>query len=121
LHDERDAGNIRDELRRYGLDVWWDAELPPGKKWAREVSRALERSDAMIVLVSPQAMASDLVRRELEYAITNVNFQSRLFPVIIRPTTALPGYFALLPLFDVTEDRTRGLKKVARAISARDR
>src|SRR5260370_31998607 len=115
-HADREAAVIRNELCRHGLNVWWDGELPPGKKWAREVGRALDRSDSMIVLVSPEAMASDLVKRELEHAITNENFRDRLFPVIIEPTPHVPAYFSMLPVFDVTKDRSRGLNTLAKAI-----
>lgn len=118
LKDEREAARIRDELQQYGLDVWWDAELPAQKNWASEVGRALKRSDSMIVLVTPHAMNSDLVRRELEHAITHENFCQRVFPVIIEPTDELPGFFSRLPVVDATKDRTRGLRKVARAIRA---
>jgi hypothetical protein len=85
--DERTAGAIHTELRaRCGLDVWWEGNVPPGSDWRHQVARALNRCDGMIVLVSPAAMTSDLVKREVEHALTCDRFQDRLFPVIIRPT-----------------------------------
>ena len=116
--DEREAAEIRNELANFGLDVWWDAELPPGKSWAHEVSKALDRSDSMIALVSPRSMASDLVRRELDHAITHDNFCRRVFPVIIAHTPAVPAYFSLLEVFDITKNRTQGLRDVVKAIKA---
>jgi TIR domain len=116
--DERTASDIQAELRRYGLDVWWDGDVPRGNNWLRQVSRALNRCDGMIVLVSPAAMTSDLVKREVEHALTSDRFQDRLFPVMIRPTKRVPGYFSLVPVFDATRNRTRGLKSVAKAIIA---
>lgn len=118
LQDEKKAAGIRDELCRHGLNVWWDAELPPGAKWAHEVGRALDQSEGMIALVSPHAMASDLVRRELDHAICHENFRDRIFPVIIEPTANVPGYFSLLKVFDITKNRSQGLKSVAQAIKA---
>src|ERR1700752_3348661 len=118
LGDEREAAGIREELCRLGLDGWWDAELPPGTNWAREIGRALDRSDSMVVLVSPRAMASDLVARELDHAISHENFRDRIFPVIIEPTLSLPGYFSFLQVFDVTRNRARELTNVAKAIQA---
>src|SRR5262245_31053718 len=116
LKDEKEAAILRDDLRREGLDVWWDAELPPGAKWALEVGRALDRSDSMVVLVTPRAMESELVQRELDHAITHQNFRYRIFPVILEPTESLPGYFSMLPIFDLTKHRQRGLRAVAKAI-----
>src|SRR3972149_4537322 len=85
LPDEREAAEIREELRRLGLNVWWDSELS-SKSWAAELCKALEQSDSMIMLVSPAAVASDLVRRELRYALSDERLQNRLFPVLIKPT-----------------------------------
>ena len=118
LRDERAAAKIRNELCRSGLNVWWDWESGRKPEWAFEVGRALEASDSMIVLVSPHAMTSDLVTRELEYAITNERFRNRLFPVVIQPTREMPGYFSLLPMFDLTKDRRRELKRVVQAVKA---
>jgi hypothetical protein len=119
--DERAASTICAELRRdHGLDVWWDGEVPRGNDWMRQVSRALNRCDGMIVLVSPAAMTSDLVKREVEHALTSDRFQDRLFPLIIRPTKHVPGCFSLTHVFDATENRKRGLKGVAKAIIASD-
>jgi hypothetical protein len=117
--DERTAAAIHTELcQRYGLDVWWDGEVPRGSDWLGQVSRALNRCEGMIVLVSPAAMTSDLVKREVEHALTSDRFEDRLFPVIIRPTKRVPGYFSLVHVFDITRNRTRGLKSVAKAIVA---
>ncbi len=119
LKDEKEAAGVREELGRCGLDVWWDAELPPSAKWAYEVGRALDRSSSMIVLVTPHAMESDLVRRELDHAITHANFRFRIFPLILHPTPNLPGFFSMLKVFDLTKNRERGLKAVAKAIQTR--
>jgi TIR domain len=120
--DERTASAIRAELRRdYGLNVWWDGDVPPGNDWLRQVSLALNRCDGMIVLVSPASMTSDLVKREVEHALTSEQFQDRLFPLVIRPTKHVPGYFSLMTVFNATENRKRGLKSVAKAIIASER
>jgi hypothetical protein len=118
IGDEREAAVIRDELRQNGLDVWWDAELPVGSNWAMEIGRALQKSDSMVVLVSPGALASDLVSREIQHALSSENFRNRVFPVFIKdtPQEKLPGYFELLPKFDLTKSRTKGLREVVAAI-----
>lgn len=114
--DEREAGTIREELRQLGLNVWWDRNLKSRRKWAGEVARALEASDSMIVLVTPDSMASDLVKSEMEQALSDRRFERRVFPVIIQPTYVVPWYFRRLSVFDATKNRTRELTKVAKAI-----
>ena len=68
---------------------------------------------------SPQAMASDLVKRQLEHAITNLNFAWRLYPLLIRPTANLPGYFHMMHVFDISKNRARGMKKLVDAIKTK--
>ena len=114
--DECAAAEFRDELCRHGLKVWWDAELPRAKNWATELGRALEKSDSMIVLVSPNSMNSDLVLRELRHAICHENFEHRLFPVILEQTSVMPWFFKMLPVFDITKNRSRGITGLVRAI-----
>jgi hypothetical protein len=66
--DEAEAAEVCESLRHAGLNVWWDAKVPGDTNWATELGRALETCEAMVLLVSPAAVASDLVRRELQYA-----------------------------------------------------
>ena len=63
-----------------------EAELAPGDNWALKIGEALERSRALVVLISPDAVKSNHVRRELEFALTSPQFAHRIFPVMIRPT-----------------------------------
>ena len=67
--DEKLAQSIRVELEKGGLMVWdASAKLAPGDNWALELGKALREADAMVVLLSPAALASDHVKREIEYA-----------------------------------------------------
>jgi hypothetical protein len=116
--NENEASEIREELRDHGVNIWWDGDLPVGSNWAEEVGRALAESDSMIVLVSPDAMASDLVKRELDHAVASDRYRRRVFPVFIQPTYAVPWYFRRLKFFDLTKDRSRRLSEVAAAVKS---
>lgn len=65
-------------------------EIVPGDNWALRIGEALERSRALVVLLSPEAVKSDHVRREIEFALTSPQFAHRIFPVMIRPTQGVP-------------------------------
>ena len=78
------AARISRALRRSGLEVWDpDLNLFPGDNWAAEVARALEESEAMVVLLTPAAIASPYVRRNIEYALGAKNYSNRLIPVVV--------------------------------------
>jgi hypothetical protein len=70
----------------------WDpeSELAPGDNWPLEIGRALASAEAMIVLVSPAAADSKMLREEVSYALGAKKFRDRLIPVIVRPTNRMP-------------------------------
>lgn len=64
------AARVAQALQGSGLEAWdADTNLLPGDNWAAEVARALEESQAMVVLLTPDAIDSVWVLREIEYAL----------------------------------------------------
>jgi hypothetical protein len=91
------ARKLTDELKRLGLKAWNpSSQVTPGQNWALEVGKALEKSGAMIVLLSPASAKSDSVKREIEYAITSKRFRKSLIPVMLRQTTGFPWVLSQL-------------------------
>ena len=89
--DNKSAKKLTDRLSAVGLEVWDAAqELLPGDNWALKHGKALEESDAMIVLLSPEGVKSPWVRREIEYAVGSRKYKGRLIPVMVRPTPRVP-------------------------------
>lgn len=85
------AATVRAALAQAGFEVW-DPELQArgGGNFALEIGRALESADALVVLVSPEAMQSDWIRWEIEHTLGNPRFEGPLIPVELRPTEGLP-------------------------------
>jgi len=65
-------------------------ELLPGENPWLTIGKALEDSHALVVLLSPESVKSELLNSELEYALGNENFRDRVFPVLVRPTKQIP-------------------------------
>jgi hypothetical protein len=80
------ARSLTDKLSDAGYKVWSADQLLPGVNWGAEVGKALERSDTMLLLISPQSIKSDWFTKDLEYALSNVKFKDRLFAVEVKPT-----------------------------------
>jgi hypothetical protein len=65
--EERQAVEcLEQELRRLGLDVWFDARLQPGKAFTDEIVEEIDNCRAMLVCWSPSAVASEYVRGEAD-------------------------------------------------------
>lgn len=83
--DDRDLiRKITDELKRAGMDVWDDSvEVLPGDNWAQLTSQALEESQAMVVLLTPESIDSKWIRWDLEFAASNVSYKNRVVSVLV--------------------------------------
>jgi len=89
--EDRDlARTVSRFLRDAGLEVWTAEEIMPGDNWAQKVSQALNASDTMVVLVSTAALNSDLVRREIEFALGTEAYKKRLVPVFVESLDTIP-------------------------------
>ena len=82
--DEAIAHDLAVRLTKQGFNVWWpEDKLNPGDNWALEIGKALERSQALVVLLSRESVKSSDVRREIEYALTERQFAHRVVSVVV--------------------------------------
>ena len=85
------AARVSNALREAGLQVW-DPEVNvlPGDNWPAEVGRALEESNAMVVLLTPNSISSPHVKAEMAYALGSKSYRNRLIPVAVGGREQLP-------------------------------
>ena len=115
--DKRFAKQLAAELSQRGCEVWDPrAELFPGDNWAEQIGQALKQSRAMVVLLSPDSVKSDSVRREIAYALGNANYAGRLFPVLLRPTEDVPWILRRLQLIHAKDNPAEISKRIASAL-----
>lgn len=82
--DECLAVNMAFALRKEGLHVWLaHQEIFPGDNWGERVAEGLREADAMVVLLTENALSSNRVRSEIEFALGNKDYSWRLVPVIV--------------------------------------
>jgi hypothetical protein len=82
--DEALATKIVHSLEEAGLDAWYKKrEILPGDNWAEKVASGLKESNAMVVLVTPDALESDAVLSSISYALSEPSFSKRLIPVVV--------------------------------------
>lgn len=55
---------IANKLKALSLDVWFDARLPSGKSFDREIETTINAAKAVLVLWSPASVESEWVRNE---------------------------------------------------------
>jgi hypothetical protein len=102
--DKDFAKKLAQRLQAAGFDVWDSAQrVLPGDNWAAKVASALEEADAMVVLLSPEAVVSPNVQSEIQYALGSPHFKDRLIPVVVRSAKNIPWILRRLPLLRATD------------------
>jgi len=115
--DREVAKELVSHLEKAGHNVWFaDDALFPGENWALEVGKALDESEAMVVLLSPQAMKSDWVRKEIEFALGARQYRGRLIPVMVKPTADIPWILKRLPIVRLGKHITGAVREIAEYI-----
>ncbi|MFN8377111.1 MAG: TIR domain-containing protein [Anaerolineae bacterium] len=80
--DERFARQLATALSNRGYDVWIDVEdIPAGMKWSSAIQQGLDSANAMIVVISPDSMASTNVEDEWQYFLDQ---RKPVIPVLLR-------------------------------------
>lgn len=120
-NDEIFARKVASLLQDQGLDVWEASnEIFPGDNWAAKISRGLQESNAMVVLLTPESLKSIWVQRDVEYALGAQEYSERLIPVLVDPDKTIaeddiPWILKRLNIIDLTEHETEeeGLRRIA--------
>jgi len=62
------ARQLATSLSKAGADVWLDVEdIPAGMNWSSAIQEGLDLCDVMLVVITPESMASENVENEWQY------------------------------------------------------
>lgn len=121
------AKRLADALRKANFQVWDDTQILPGDNWGESLSKALDESNAMVVLLTPNAIRSSNIAYEVGYALGKQVYKDRLIPVVAAPSEQFdPGeipwvfnlrQFKMIHVPNLKED-DEGLKTIAQALKA---
>jgi hypothetical protein len=79
------AYRLAGTLTRHGVAVFFGPQNIIGaQQWQNEILSALRRCDWFIVLLSPNAIDSMWVRREVAYALQDRRYEDRIIPLKYR-------------------------------------
>src|ERR671924_28484 len=86
-YSRKDIGFVRKlagDLENAGYDVWWDlTDLRGGDDWPRVIPAAIEASQFVIVVLSPNSAISDWVEKEYTQAL---GLRKKIIPIMLRPS-----------------------------------
>ena len=71
---------LHQQLSACGREVWVDWEgIAPSAKWQEEIEQAIDAADALLFVLSPTSLASEVCAQELEHALAS---HKRIVPVV---------------------------------------
>ncbi|MEO6723832.1 MAG: toll/interleukin-1 receptor domain-containing protein [Blastocatellia bacterium] len=80
------AALIAETMRRHAIPVWYaPTNMIGAQEWQDEIGLALKRCDWFAVILSPSAVESMWVKRELQYALLQRRFEKRIVPILYLP------------------------------------
>jgi hypothetical protein len=84
-HDKRLTVRIASELRRHGIAVWYsEKHIAGAQRWVDEIGLALKRCDWFVVVLTPEAVASMWVKREVTAALMDGKYNDRIVPLFAK-------------------------------------
>ncbi len=115
--DAKFAMELSSSLAQTGLDVWLaEKQVLPGDNWPLEVGKALQRADAFVVLLSPDAVESENVKREISFVLASPKFEGKVVPVIVKPARGIPWFLETLQTVRSRGTDKKSLKRTAEEI-----
>ena len=77
--------NLATTLTRHGVPVFFSPENIMGaQQWQTEILSALKRCDWFVVILSPNAINSMWVKREVAYALQDPRYEDHIIPLKYR-------------------------------------
>jgi TIR domain len=115
-HDLEMASRISAVLRRHGIPVFFSPQNIIGaQQWQDEILMALQRCDWFLVLLSPEAVDSMWVRREIAFALNERQYENRIIPLTYRPCeTARVGWINLFQRVNFSAGFEAGCRELLR-------
>jgi len=119
------AKRLYDDLKRFGLNIWFDQEsILGGQNWKVEVKKAIRKSNYFLVILSKNSVSHEgYVQKEIRIALEKqeLRSESKIFIIPVRIEKCEPDYEKLydlnwIDLFPENEYQN-GLRKILQVVS----
>ncbi|KAM3103583.1 toll/interleukin-1 receptor domain-containing protein [Phormidesmis sp. 146-12] len=117
--DKAFVQTLHDALRAEQREIWvdWQA-IPLTADWWQEIERGIEGTNTFVFVISPDSIASDICRKEIDHAVKH---NKRLVPIVHREGFDMTAVHPMLSkhnwlFFRETDEFDRGFGDLVRAI-----
>jgi predicted ATPase len=111
--DSAFVDQLEADLRKLGFETWVDRQrLAGGQRWRRELQEAVEHAQALLIVLSPDAIASQNVQIEYDYAL---DVGKLVIPVYYRQCN-VPMELHAIQWIDFRQSYEQGLAALVHAL-----
>ncbi len=111
--DSSFVDRLEADLRKQGFDPWVDRErLVGGVRWRRELQEAVKRAQVLLIVLSPDAVASQNVQIEYEYVL---DLGKVLIPIYYRQCD-MPMELRAIQWIDFRHSYEEGINALVQAL-----
>ena len=115
--DQPFVASVVEVLRRHGIPVWHSpTNIVGAQQWHDEIGAALRRCDWFVVFLSPNAVGSMWVKREVLYALKENRYADKIIPLLYQPCDFenLSWTLSLFQVVNFTGDFDAGCRDLLR-------
>jgi CheY-like chemotaxis protein len=120
-HKDNDfAKRLSLDLSRLGHDVWWDQwNLATGDRIPEKIQEGISRDDFMVVIVSPDSVASSWVKEEWGAALNKEIGEKRVIVLpVLKADCDIPLFIKHKKIADCSSDYNEGFLHLSNAIES---
>lgn len=115
-----DTKELAKEIRKVlvsipSISVWIDESLKPTDSWAAQIEQQIDRSDLMVVLLSPDVNRPKTKKKDRSFVLKEISYaQDAQIPILLvmARKTKLPVQLAGEQYIDLTKDSEEGMRKL---------
>jgi TIR domain len=115
--DRKFLHNLIVVLRKHNISFWYSRHhIRAAQQWHDEIGLALGKCDWFVLLLTPAAVRSKWVKRELLYALQEDRYEKRIVPVVAKPCNhkKLSWTLASFQFIDFTANFAVGCRELLR-------
>ena len=119
-HSDRDRQFVEelvDMMRRHGLRVWYSrSNVLGGQQWHDEIGEAILRCDWFVLVLSPNAVGSTWVKKELMFSFYLKHLENKIVPLLHQSCDykQLSWVLCLIQSIDFTQTFEQGCRDLLR-------
>jgi hypothetical protein len=115
--DNAKARRLKNVLTGHGISVWFSSHHIRGaQQWQDEIGQALERCDWFMVLLTPNAIRSMWVEREVKHALKEKRYKDHIIPLLFKKCdpSELSWVLPQIQTIDFTKNYWKGCEQLLR-------